>query len=433
MSSKDKLEEQLLRTQPYNATQRMIEEVIRASRPNTATQWLIDHAGEAQRAHNALQQLINSQILTNSQVLKDYNAVGRLAAEAASKIATSNVQIAIEALTRLPKIPSYFGDIQKLFVPALSDQYAEAMRMNAITASASSQAVAALIESADSMRRIGAERVFEALSAQTINIPHGFLNGMAESAALAAFKQIQPQIPGIFDEIRTTFAGTIAEAIRHALEERDEESFNRVEKLITDKFASLPQNSVAPEAFWKTFLAILSLLIAFGSFGTDVYQAIRTHESSISQPAQDQQIADLLKQIAINTTPPDSDKDENTYYIVERKVSVQIKPTFKSPTIAILFPNQKVRLVQDKHKWIYIEYFDYLESIPRYGWANKKYLKRLEGSPGERLRELYGVVKSYVRDESSDEEARARKLEAVSESLLERHKRVYEELAKGAE
>jgi hypothetical protein len=57
----------------------------------------------------------------------------------------------------------------------------------------------------------------------------------------------------------------------------------------------------------------------------------------------------------------------------------------------------------------------------------------IERVPDERLEELYGVVKSYVRDESLDEEARARKLEAVSESLLESRKRVYEELAKGAE
>ncbi len=57
----------------------------------------------------------------------------------------------------------------------------------------------------------------------------------------------------------------------------------------------------------------------------------------------------------------------------------------------------------------------------------------VERVPDERLEELYGVVKSYARDESLDESERARKLEAVSESLLESRKRVYEELAKGAE
>jgi hypothetical protein len=57
----------------------------------------------------------------------------------------------------------------------------------------------------------------------------------------------------------------------------------------------------------------------------------------------------------------------------------------------------------------------------------------IERVPDERLEELYGVVKSYARDEASDEEARARRIEEISESLIEKHRRVYEELAKGAE
>jgi len=86
----------------------------------------------------------------------------------------------------------------------------------------------------------------------------------------------------------------------------------------------------------------------------------------------------LLKQIASNTEQRIPDKDENAYYVVVRKVAIRIKPKCKSAALAVLSPNQKVRLVQDNHKWIYVEYYDYLESIPKYGWANKKYLKRLD-------------------------------------------------------
>ena len=43
-----------------------------------------------------------------------------------------------------------------------------------------------------------------------------------------------------------------------------------------------------------------------------------------------------------------------------------------------LLPKQKSRLVQRRHKWIYVEYFDEIEGIPKYGWANKKYLKKIE-------------------------------------------------------
>lgn len=57
----------------------------------------------------------------------------------------------------------------------------------------------------------------------------------------------------------------------------------------------------------------------------------------------------------------------------------------------------------------------------------------IERVPDERLEELYGVVKSYVRDEASDEDERARKFKAAADEVFESRKSVFEELAKGAE
>lgn len=57
----------------------------------------------------------------------------------------------------------------------------------------------------------------------------------------------------------------------------------------------------------------------------------------------------------------------------------------------------------------------------------------IERVPDERLEELYGVVKSYVRDESSDESERARKFKAAADEVFESRKSAFEELAKGAE
>jgi hypothetical protein len=57
----------------------------------------------------------------------------------------------------------------------------------------------------------------------------------------------------------------------------------------------------------------------------------------------------------------------------------------------------------------------------------------VERVPDERLEELYDVVRSYARPGASDEGERARKIEAASESVFERRRSAYEELAKGAE
>jgi hypothetical protein len=57
----------------------------------------------------------------------------------------------------------------------------------------------------------------------------------------------------------------------------------------------------------------------------------------------------------------------------------------------------------------------------------------IEKVPDDRLEELYGVVKSYTASQTMSEEERARKMDAVAESVFVRRKSVFEELAKGAE
>jgi ribosome biogenesis protein Tsr3 len=57
----------------------------------------------------------------------------------------------------------------------------------------------------------------------------------------------------------------------------------------------------------------------------------------------------------------------------------------------------------------------------------------IEKVPDDRLEELYGVVKTYTASQMMSEEERARKMDAVAESVFERRKSVFEELAKGAE
>ena len=57
----------------------------------------------------------------------------------------------------------------------------------------------------------------------------------------------------------------------------------------------------------------------------------------------------------------------------------------------------------------------------------------IERVPDDRLEELYGVVKTYATTQTISEEERARKIDAAAESVFERRKSAYEELAKGAE
>ena len=89
-----------------------------------------------------------------------------------------------------------------------------------------------------------------------------------------------------------------------------------------------------------------------------------------------ERLIQLTQEIVRNTAQQSIDKDDNIYYVVLREVQVKANPSFKSPSVGSLFPNSRVKLISTKHKWVYVEWFDYLEGIPRYGWVSKKYLKR---------------------------------------------------------
>jgi hypothetical protein len=82
----------------------------------------------------------------------------------------------------------------------------------------------------------------------------------------------------------------------------------------------------------------------------------------------------------IENIKPDKELTEinQIYYIVQRPVNVRIKPSNKSNKLDILYPNNKVRLIKSRHKWIFVEYFDFIEGIPKTGWVYKKYLIRVK-------------------------------------------------------
>ena len=72
-------------------------------------------------------------------------------------------------------------------------------------------------------------------------------------------------------------------------------------------------------------------------------------------------------------------KEIGSYYIVKRTVNLRTKPKTKgSAVINVLYPNQKVRLVSRKGKWIKIEYYNHILNCHESGWCYKKYLKKIK-------------------------------------------------------
>ena len=67
-----------------------------------------------------------------------------------------------------------------------------------------------------------------------------------------------------------------------------------------------------------------------------------------------------------------------TYFVVkERTARLRSSPEAGSGVLALAFPNQKLKLLEERGKWIRVEFYDYLAQTTREGWVLKKYCNRL--------------------------------------------------------
>lgn len=70
-----------------------------------------------------------------------------------------------------------------------------------------------------------------------------------------------------------------------------------------------------------------------------------------------------------------------TFFVVkERTARLRTSPEAGSGVLALAFPNQKLKLLEERGKWIRVEFYDYLAQSTREGWVLKKYCTRLPSS-----------------------------------------------------
>lgn len=186
----------------------------------------------------------------------------------------------------------------------------------------------------------------------------------------------------IINEFQETFAVKLAESLYQSFEIDDEvEQLEKVREITEQAISEQPNNKSKLEVLIFIFTIIgvmvagISAASGVGQFYLAYLQYEASQQDSIEEDKRYSQIMNMFGDIAKKLS--ESDENNEIYYIVERQVQVKVKPTFKAPTIVIIYPNQKVKLVKKNHKWIYIEYFDYIDGVPKTGWANKKYLVKM--------------------------------------------------------
>jgi uncharacterized protein (DUF433 family) len=162
------------------------------------------------------------------------------------------------------------------------------------------------------------------------------------------------------------FAGTLLTYIReHEL--ATDEALQELEGIVDEKLKNLPRGGISADGILNVILTIVLFLANIA------YQELHEPSSALTEAQVDRivQAIEKTKTLAL-------EREDSVYYIVEHAIAVHIKPNNRSASVAMLYPNQKVRLVQRSHQWIYVEYFDYIEGLPKSGWTRKKYLKRAQ-------------------------------------------------------
>ncbi|MBK8903114.1 MAG: hypothetical protein IPM53_18140 [Anaerolineaceae bacterium] len=70
-----------------------------------------------------------------------------------------------------------------------------------------------------------------------------------------------------------------------------------------------------------------------------------------------------------------NDLDENAIILVTKHPTpLRSEPSRHGSIITRIFPNQLVEQVKQEGGWVYVEYFDYIEGIPRMGWIYRRNL-----------------------------------------------------------
>lgn len=167
-----------------------------------------------------------------------------------------------------------------------------------------------------------------------------------------------------------SFAAEILSTLSAIEEPTDEQSLQdfiaSLENLLTLIINKCKELAADPTTYW----AMVKFAFTIFTFLYPLYEGQQTEKRIIDSVNQTQ--TQILKEV--EKLKPAEVKE--VYYVVEREAKLKSHPRPKSPTIQILSPNQRVKLVQVKGKWIYVEYFDYIEGIPKTGWVLKKYTKR---------------------------------------------------------
>ena len=187
----------------------------------------------------------------------------------------------------------------------------------------------------------------------------GFLEVIQKNQEL--FRELSQHLPSetVLEESLRSLVVKYVETEPKALD-REEILANVISK-VEDDAKKAPKTLLSLEFFLNLLITIIVVIYS-------QKMSNKTEAKLMSE------LDSLRKTLSNYTTNLDGITHPAMFYVVERTVITRAKPDGKSAKGKVLYPNQKVRLVERKGKWVLIEYYNHLIGVHENGWCLKKYL-----------------------------------------------------------
>lgn len=140
-----------------------------------------------------------------------------------------------------------------------------------------------------------------------------------------------------------------------------EQVISTIEELFESQIQKNPSSIVGSSSFQNLLYFLLSIMIT-------VYLGTQQESNIINSI---NVTGRKLEQKIEKITPL---KENAKVYLVRTKLIVRKNPNSRSIILDTLFPNNKVEVFKKENDWFYVEYFDFVEGLPRTGWIYSKYL-----------------------------------------------------------
>jgi hypothetical protein len=210
------------------------------------------------------------------------------------------------------------------------------------------------------------------LTSQLSSIQHAFqqMNTLIASFPILQVKPIFPETAAINNLIKksnsfiTTYNDIISVNIESQLISSNEENVELAANEMHINFSEVRKDKLSLDFYYSAILSFL--LFIYSEYSS--LKGINELKTTINNT--ETKIIKEIKNLEYDLIP-------SVYYVIIRQTFGYEYPSTKSNINLILYSNQKVRLIENKGKWIHVEYFNYFTNKHEHAWCMKKYLKML--------------------------------------------------------